>query len=88
MTYKKTLQKIKLREAHSEKIKVIRAHSHLVGWKSARFSSGTLSDYNAIVILTDHRAVEYEWMASCVRFILAARVSVRGMDATGQIVKA
>ena len=88
MGYQETLQKIKSRETHIGQIKVTRAHSHLAGWKSSPFSSDTLSDYDAVVILTDHRAVDYELLASHARLIVDTRNAMRGMDVKGKIVKA
>ena len=63
MGYQETLQKIKSRETYIGQIKVTRALSHLAGWKSSPFSSDTLDNYGAVVILADHRAVDYAMLA-------------------------
>jgi UDP-N-acetyl-D-glucosamine dehydrogenase len=83
-----TLQKIKSREAHIGDIKVTRAHPHLAGQKSLPFSSDTLDDYDAVVILTDHRAVDYALLASHARLIVDTRSAMRGMELKGKLVKA
>lgn len=88
MGYHETLQKIKSREAHIGQIKVTLAHPHLAGQKSSPFSSETLDDYDAVVILTDHRAVDYALLASHARLIVDTRNAMRGMDVKGKIVKA
>lgn len=75
-------------DPHIDEIKVTRAHPHLAGQKSLPFSSDTLGDYDAVVILTDHRAVDYALLASHARLIVDTRNAMRGMDVTGKLVKA
>ena len=75
-------------DPHIDEIKVTRAHPHLAGQKSLPFSSDILDDYDAVVILTDHRAVDYELLASHARLIVDTRNAMRGMDVKGKIVKA
>ena len=75
-------------DPHIDEIKITRAHPHLAGQKSLPFSSETLDDYDAVVILTDHRAVDYELLASHARLIVDTRNAMRGMDVKGKIVKA
>tara|TARA_A200000113_G_scaffold49433_1_gene40507 strand:- start:926 stop:1108 length:183 start_codon:yes stop_codon:yes gene_type:complete len=60
----------------------------LAGWKSSPFSSDTLDDYDAVVILTDHRSVNYALLASHAQLIVDTRNAMRGMGITGKLEKA
>lgn len=75
-------------DPHIDEIKITRAHPHLAGQKSLPFSSDTLDGYDAVVILTDHRAVDYALLASHARLIVDTRKPMLGVDVMGKLVKA
>lgn len=83
------LDKLEARESWIEHI----GHAQI----EPMFSSGrmhptdafdAISAADAVVILTDHRAVDYELLASHARLIVDSRNAMRGMDVNGMIVKA
>ena len=88
MTYNEALKKNKSHDTHIDEIKVMRAHPRLAGQKSLPFSSDTLDDYDAVMILADHRAVDYALLAVHARLIVDTRNAMRGMDVKGKMVKA
>ena len=75
-------------DPHIDEIKVTRAHPHLAGQKSLPLSSDTLDDYDAVVILTDHKAVDYELLALHAKLIVDTRNTMRGIELRGKLVKA
>ena len=75
-------------DPHIDEIKVTRAHPHLAGQKSSPFSSFTLTNYDAVVILTDHKAIDYALLASHAKLIVDTRNAMRGMKMRGKLVKA
>ena len=75
-------------DPHIEEIKVTRAHPHLAGQRSSAFLPDTLGDYDAVVILTDHEAVDYDLLASHARLIVDTRNAMRGIELQGKLVKA
>lgn len=81
MGCQETIQKIKSLETHIDQIKMTRAISHLAVWRTSPFSSDTLSDYDAVVILTDHRVVDYALLVSHARLIVDTRNTICGMGA-------
>ena len=52
------------------------------------FSSFTLDDYDAVVILTDHKAVDYALLASHAKLVVDTRNAMCGMEMKGKLVKA
>ena len=75
-------------DPHIEEIKVTRAHPHLAGQRSSKFSSDTMNDYDAVVILTDHKAVDYGLLASHAQLVVDTRNAMYGMELRGKLVKA
>jgi len=66
-----------------------REHAHYTGRKSANIDAKSLAGYDAVLISTDHDAVDYEAVAKHARLVVDTRnVMARKQIASGNIVKA
>ena len=75
-------------DPHVQEIKITRSHPHLAGERSSLFSAETVSHYDVVVILTDHKAVDYQLLAEHARLIVDTRNAMRGKKVIGKLVKA
>ncbi len=54
-------------------VPVTRAHPNLAGRKSRTLDAETVAEYDAVLICTDHDAVDYRLLADCARLVVDTR---------------
>ena len=70
-------------------IRPSRAHSHWAGVKSAAWNRRVIASFDAVIICTAHRSVNYRRLAQWARLIVDTRNAMAGVDARpGQVWKA
>jgi UDP-N-acetyl-D-glucosamine dehydrogenase len=80
--------KVDFHDPHVPEIPVTREHAELAGRKSAVLDGAMLSSYHAVVIVTDHDAVDYSLVAAHALLVMDTRnVFMRKRVCGGNIVK-
>ncbi len=81
--------KVDFHDPHVAEIPVTREHSDLAGRKSADLTAATIAGYNAVLVSTDHDAIDYRLVAENGKLVVDTRnvFARRGLEA-GHIVKA
>jgi len=76
-------------DPHVDEIPMTREHSDLAGRKSADLTAGVIAGYNAVLVSTDHDAIDYRLVAENARLVVDTRNAFarRGLQAS-HIVKA
>ncbi len=76
-------------DPHVDEIPITREHSELAGRKSAGLTAGVIARYNAVLVSTDHDAIDYRLVAENARLVVDTRNAFarRGLEAS-HIVKA
>ncbi len=64
-------------DPHVEVIPETREHLGLIGRRSVKWDSVALSDYNAVLIVTDHDEVDYEELVRQSRLVVDVRNAIR-----------
>ena len=81
--------KVAYHDPHVPEIPATREHAALKGRKSQELSDTTLGAYDAVLISTDHSAVDYEALGRSARLIVDTRNALGRRGLTGaHIVKA
>ncbi len=80
--------KVDYHDPYIDEIKVTRTFPHLAGQKSSPITSGSLSIYDVVVILTDHSSVDYALIATHARLIVDSRNAMQGIGVIGKVIKA
>ncbi|HJU87438.1 MAG TPA: nucleotide sugar dehydrogenase [Gemmatimonadota bacterium] len=76
-------------DPHVPVIQPSREHGHWAGLESVPWDRETIESHDAIVISTDHSAVDYERLAQWARLIVDTRNAMAGIDApAGKVWKA
>ncbi len=76
-------------DPHVAEIPPTREHGHFTGWKSAAVSGEEIAKYDAILISTDHDAVDYAQLATKAKLIVDTRnVMAKNGFTGGNVVKA
>ena len=72
-------------DPHVPEIPETREHMSLAGRKSVELNARAISDYNAVLVVTDHDALDYGLIAQHARMIIDTRNALgrRGLGATG-----
>ncbi|RWP19308.1 MAG: nucleotide sugar dehydrogenase [Mesorhizobium sp.] len=60
-------------DPHVQEIPKTREHPDLSGWKSVELTTDTLSDYDAVLIATDHDEIDYRLLAEHAKLIVDTR---------------
>lgn len=79
-------------EFHDPYVPVIptsREHAHMAGRQSVELSAASLPSFDAVVVATDHDAVDYALVAGCARLVIDTRnIFARRQISSDNIVKA
>ncbi len=65
--------RVDFHDPHVSEIPVTREHARLTGRKSVALSAGTLADYHAVLLATDHDAIDYQLVADNARLVVDTR---------------
>lgn len=70
-------------DPHVPEIPMTREHAAFAGWRSVELTAAALDAYDAVLISTDHDAVDYALLADRARLIVDTRNAIarRGLDA-------
>ena len=81
--------RVDFHDPHVSEIPMTREHADLAGRKSVDLTAESLAGYNAVLVSTDHDAIDYQLVADHARLIVDTRnaFAKRGLD-SGQIAKA
>ena len=78
--------KVEFHDPHVPEIPMTREHSELAGRRSVDIERAATSD--AVLIVTDHDAVDYEELASRAKLIVDTRNAMAGINGSATLVKA
>jgi UDP-N-acetyl-D-glucosamine dehydrogenase len=73
-------------DPHVRVIRPTREHSHWAGVKSVTWNRETIAGYDAVLISTAHKAVNYQELAQWARCIIDTRNAMAGCDAKAGLV--
>ncbi|MEM9471088.1 MAG: nucleotide sugar dehydrogenase [Pseudomonadota bacterium] len=81
--------KVDFHDPHVDEIPMTREHADMAGRKSAELTAGAVAGYNAVLVATDHDAIDYGLLAEHARLVVDTRNAFarRGLQAS-HIVKA
>jgi UDP-N-acetyl-D-glucosamine dehydrogenase len=81
--------KVSYHDPHVPVIKPTREHPHWAGTKSVKWSRGVVTSFDAVLIATAHKAINYRQLAVWARFIVDTRNVMTGVsEASGKVWKA
>ncbi len=81
--------KVDFHDPHVDEIPPTREHARYSGWRSVPLSAASLEGYDAVLISTDHDAVDYGLIADGAKLVVDTRnVMARGGLSRGHVVKA
>jgi UDP-N-acetyl-D-glucosamine dehydrogenase len=75
-------------DPHVPKIPPTRHYGPIAGRASVALTEGAVGAYDAVVIVTDHDAVDYALVARTAKLVVDTRNALRGMENRANIVKA
>jgi UDP-N-acetyl-D-glucosamine dehydrogenase len=75
-------------DPHVPAIPRTREHARLAGRRSLALDAATVAAFDAVVALTDHRAVDWALVARHARLLVDTRGVIRGLEAGGTVVSA